>query len=69
MPAHKSFIMKIKSVSGIVLTIIGALGIIYGIISELDSFMSKGPLMGIILLSVFMFFVGVSLLRGAYEEH
>jgi len=60
--------MRSKTSLGTILTIIGIAGLIYAVIDLFNDYATRSLLSGIILLGVFSFFAGVTLLRDATNQ-
>ncbi|MES2378531.1 MAG: hypothetical protein V4553_18205 [Bacteroidota bacterium] len=55
--------MESKSTLGTVLTLVSITGLIFAVVGEITSYISRSAFAGITLLGCIMFFAGVTLLR------
>ncbi len=60
--------MKLKPTMGTVLTLVGVIGLIFAVIGEITSYISRSAFTGITILGCIIFFAGVTLLRDQLEH-
>lgn len=60
--------MKSKSTLGTVLTLLGIIGLVFAVVGEITSYISRSAFAGVTILGCIIFFAGVTLLRDQLEH-
>lgn len=60
--------MKLKPTLGTILTLVGIIGLVFAVIGEITSYISRSAFTGVTILGCIIFFAGVTLLRDQLEH-
>ncbi|NNU34087.1 hypothetical protein HK413_07890 [Mucilaginibacter sp. S1162] len=60
--------MKLKPTLGTILTLVGIIGLVFAVIGQITSYISRSAFTGVTILGCIIFFAGVTLLRDQLEH-